>query len=274
MGWGDELMVTGRARVMQERDRRKVRVVYERPNRWFEAYDHNPRLAVPSEQGNFQILHPRVNGLRPYCTAKTPERWGWRKYQPPVGELYLTASERAFGAHYAGRILLEPHIKASASPNKQWGWVRWNKLAWLLTRRGLKVSQIGPAGVPVLEGIEFIDTPGLRHAAAVIATARAAVLPEGGLHHTAAVFGTPAVVIYGGFISPEVTGYAGQTALFAKSDEHPLGCGWRLPCRHCEQAMASIAPETVADELEKLLAERDAAERDSRNQTMVGAVAA
>ena len=253
MGWGDELMVTGHARVMQEKDPRKVRVEYERP-RWFPAYNHNPRLAVPEEYGNFQILRPRVNGLRPYCTNKTSDRWTWKAYQPPVGELYLTPQELAFGAKYAGRIIVEPHIKGAASPNKQWGWMKWNKLAWLLTQRGIRVTQIGAPGVALLEGVEYIETPGLRHAAAVIAKAKAVVVPEGGLHHTAAVFGVPAVVIYGGFISPEVTGYAGQVSLFVKDDKHPLGCGWRVPCEHCAKAMASITPEIVADKLEHLIA--------------------
>jgi ADP-heptose:LPS heptosyltransferase len=109
----------------------------------------------------------------------------------------------------------------------------------------------------MLEGVEFIETPTLRHAAAIVARARAVVVPEGGLHHTAAVFNVPAVVIYGGFISPAVTGYAGQVSLFANDEKHPLGCGWRTPCDHCAKAMASITPEIVANHLETLIANRD-----------------
>lgn len=253
MGWGDDIMVTGQARLMQADDPRKVRVLYEKPWRFPEAYQNNPRLAVPAEQGDFQILRPRQNGLRPYCRAKTAQQWTWRPYRPPVGELYFSAAERQFGERWAGRVLIEPHIKPGASPNKQWGWVRWNKLAWLLQRRGIPVTQLGGTGVPLLEGVEYIHTPTIRHAAAVVARAAGAVLPEGGLHHTAAVFDVPAVVIYGGFISPAVTGYEGQTALFVETVEHPLGCGYRQPCTHCAAAMASITPEAVADALERVL---------------------
>jgi hypothetical protein len=265
MGWGDEIMVTGQVRVLQQRDPRKVRVQYERP-RWFPAYDNNPRIATLEEQGDLQVLQPRSNGLRPYCTNKTAERWTWKAYEPPVGELYLTPRELAFGAQFAGRIIVEPHIKGAASPNKQWGWTRWNKLSWLLSERGFRVTQIGPAGTAMLEGVEFIETPTLRHAAAIVARARAVVVPEGGLHHTAAVFNVPAVVIYGGFISPAVTGYAGQVSLFVNDEKHPLGCGWRTPCDHCAKAMASITPEIVADHLEKSIA--------NRNQELARAVAA
>lgn len=249
MGWGDELMVTGQARVMQQRDPRKVRVVYEKP-RWFDAWDHNPRIARPDEKGDFQELRPRVNYLRPYMVAKTPERWSWKAWGPPVGEIYFTPEELAFGDRFPGRVILEPNIKIGASPNKQWGWVRWNKLAWLLQKRGHLVSQLGPVGTPMLEGAEHIVTGSMRLAAAVMARARAAVLPEGGLHHVAAAVGTPAVVIFGGFIAPAVTGYAGQVNLFAGEG---LGCGARMPCKHCADAMAQIAPEDVLDQLMGLL---------------------
>lgn len=254
MGWGDELMVTGEARVMQARDPRKVLVRYERP-RWHEAYAHNPRIAGQDEKGDFQELYARINGFRPYAVGKSAERWTWREYRPPPGELYFSAKERDFGLRYAGRIILEPHIKPGASPNKQWGWVKWNKLAWLMGRRGYQVSQLGASGIAVLEGAELIVTSGMRFAAAVMASARAAVLPEGGLHHVAAAVGVPAVVIFGGYISPGVTGYDSQVNLFRGGAEHPLGCGMRIPCGHCAQAMASITPEEVLAGLESVLTE-------------------
>lgn len=41
---------------------------------------------------------------------------------------------------------------------------------------------------------------------------------EGGIHHIAAAVGTPAVVICGGFIRPEWTGYDGQVAVTNRMD--------------------------------------------------------
>jgi ADP-heptose:LPS heptosyltransferase len=252
MGWGDELMVTGQVRVMQETDPRRVRVQYER-QRWHESWNHNPRIAGFDEQGDFQILRPRDDWRRPYTESKGPTQWRWKAWSPPRGELYLTNEERAFGERYAGRVIVEPNIKPGASPNKQWGWTRWNKLVWLLGHENIRVTQLGTGGIPELEGVEFIDTGSMRLAAAVIAQAKACVLPEGGLHHVAAVFRTPAVVIFGGYIAPSVTGYDDQVNLFAGGEEHPLGCGMRVPCKHCEAAMASISPETVAKHLMELI---------------------
>jgi hypothetical protein len=253
MGWGDELMVTGQVRVMQESDPRKVRIIYER-SRWHEAWNGNPRIARPEEKGDFQELRPRTDWLRPYCQEKRPDRWIWKPYQPPVGELYLSEEEMAFGERHAGRIILEPHLKPGASPNKQLGWVRWNKLAWLIREHlGLSVTQIGSGSVPVLDGAEHIGTKTMRHAAAVIARARAVVVPEGGLHHVAAAVEAPAVVIYGGYISPAVTGYRGQRPFFIGGERYPLGCGMRVPCEHCKAAMASIVPEAVFEQLTEIL---------------------
>lgn len=249
MGWGDELMLTGIARQMQKRDRRKVQITTP-SEKFHDAWLHNPRIAHPHERGSFQPLPRRPSGLRPYIVSKSVRQWRWRAWGQPVGELYLTAEEKAFGEAHAGRVILEPNIKAGASPNKQWGWVRWNKLAWMLQNAGHKVTQIGPVGTPMLEGAEHVVTASMRQAAAVMATARAAVLPEGGLHHVAAAVGTPAVVIFGGFIAPAVTGYTTQQNIFTGEG---LGCGMRLPCPHCLDCMEKIKPEDILDRLMELL---------------------
>lgn len=250
MGWGDECMVTGQARhLQQQRDPRKVRVVYEKP-RWHEAWDHNPRIAQRGEQGDFQELRPRSGWKRPYIADKSEKRWTWQRWGAewggcaPRGEIYFTPPELAFGDRYAGRVVLEPHLKHGASQNKAWGWTRWQDAADRLRAAGLPVSQVGQPGVKPLAGVEFIATSSARLAAAVIARAQACVLPEGALHHIAAAVATPAVVIFGCYISPEVTGYDGQVAFFRGQG---LGCGWRVPMKCCADAMASISPAEVAD---------------------------
>lgn len=253
MGFGDELMVTGHARAMQQKDPRKVRVIYEKITRWSELFDGNPRLARATDPGDFQDYHPRVHGLRPYCAAKSPTRWTWKAYQTPVGEVYLDGYERLFAAAHAGRVIIEPNVKRQASPNKDWGRDRWLVLIAEMRKAGIEPVQIGSLDTPRLNGAVFLETQNFRHACAVVSKARAVVTHEGGLHHAAAAFGTPAVVIYGGYISPAVTGYPYQTNLFMPTPEHPLGCGWRTPCTHCQKAMADITPQLVMAELLALL---------------------
>lgn len=252
MGWGDELMVAGQARVMQQRDPRKVRVVYERP-RWHEAWANNPRIAGLDEVGDFQRLVARDRGCRPYMADKSQTQWTWKPYQPQAGELYFSEAETAFGQKHARQVIVEPTLKAGASQNKQWPWEYWLNVVGWLERNGIQPVQLGTSDTRPISGARFIATHSMRYAAAVIARARAVVVPEGGMHHVAAATGTRAVVIFGGYISPAVTGYAQQRNLFVTDPAHPLGCGMRVPCPHCRAAMAAIAPQHVIEQLEALL---------------------
>lgn len=253
MGLGDDIMLSGQARVAQRTDQRKCRVTYKgKADRWSPIWDNNPRIARPGEAGDFQEVAARgMDNERPYHITHTKERWTFNlDFRAEVGELYFNDAEKAFGAKYPNRIIVEPHIKAGASPNKRYPWVSWNKIAWMAQESGLKVTQLGPVGTKLLDGAEHIITASFRQAAAVIANARAVVLPEGGPHHAAAALGVPGVVIMGGFTPVELTGYSIHRNLGASLGE---ACGWRLPCKHCEEWMRRITPETVFENLQEIL---------------------
>jgi ADP-heptose:LPS heptosyltransferase len=241
MGWGDEIMVTGIARRMQEQSPLRVRVLDKRGQpRWSEIWNGNPRLAPPDFRGRVQAL-TNGPGRRPYVARETPQRWVWREWICPVGEIHLDKRERDFAAAFAGRVILEPHLKSDASPNKDWGWARWTELAQRLIGWGHAVAQFGDPRTARLPGVDLIRCASFREACAVLAYARLAVLPEGGLHHAAAALHTPTIVIFGGYISPRQTGYAHQVNLFSGGTP----CGMRERCRHCEQAMHRIAVDAV-----------------------------
>lgn len=248
MGWGDEIMVTGVARRLQEKNPLRVRVLDKRGKaRWHEIWQGNPRIAPPDFAGPVQKV-TNGPGRRPYIERETKERWIWREWDCPVGEIYLTPKERAFGARYPDRLILEPTLKPRASLNKDWGWARWNTLVQQLLRRGYPVAQLGSSATPALPNVELIRTAGFREAAAVLAASRLAILPEGGLHHAAAALGVPAIVIFGGFISPEQTGYADHVNLYAGGKP----CGMRIPCQHCVEAMNAILPERILEQVTAL----------------------
>jgi hypothetical protein len=247
LGWGDELMVTGQVRELQAKDARRVRIIYERDERWHEAWDNNPRIARPGERGDFQEFRPRDNWRRPYIAYKTPAQWTWKPWSPPRGELYFTPEERAFGERFSDRVIIEPSIKLGASPNKDWGRKRWLELTRIAALNGIRLTQLSPIDKYCLPGVEWICTQSMRLAAAILARARLAVVHEGAMHHACAALGTPAIVIYGGYIGPDVTGYEGQRAFFVKTPGWPLGCGMWVPCKHCAEAMQSITPQMVLD---------------------------
>lgn len=244
MGWGDELMAAGEAREAFLRTGKKVQIVDAAGRaRTHEAWRENPYVLQPKERAPSSGVFILRNGpnARPYIQAKSDQRWTWRDYRPIPGDLFFTADEVSFAAALDLDVVVEPWLKSSASPNKAWGRERWERLVRLLRSAGREPVQLGPKGTPVLAGARLVETKNFRYACAALSKARAAILPEGGLHHAAAALRIPAVVIYGGYISPRQTGYDGQVSFFV--GEEP--CGMRVKCRHCEEAMSKIAPEAV-----------------------------
>jgi hypothetical protein len=63
-----------------------------------------------------------------------------------------------------------------------------------------------------------IKTKGFRHALAVPQNASLYIGPEGGLHHAVASVGVAAVVLFGDFIPPAVTGYSHHANLTGGGD--------------------------------------------------------
>lgn len=250
MGLGDELLVTGIVKRAQRADSRRVRVLdrYGAP-RWHPLWDGNPRIAKPAESGDFQKI---VNGSgeRAYIEGKTAQRWTWRACDNEPGEIYLTAREQQLAAALRPEIVIEPTIKERASPNKQWPRESWKRFAEMAMAEGYRLTQLGPQGARVLPGVRWVRTDDYRLAAAVLSAAKLYVGHEGYLHHCAAAFGVPAIVIRGAFISPGVTGYAGQRDFF---EGEGLGCGSRLPCQCCAAAMARIEPEAVFEAMREML---------------------
>jgi hypothetical protein len=247
MGWGDEIIASGQARLLQLVDPRKVAVYgHNGEQRWHPAWENNPRIAKPGET-NTQILR---NGpsLRPYIKAKEDTRWIWREWECPRGELYLSDHEKALAELHSGFIIVEPNLKLRASPNKNWGWDNWIKFMQIAPEG---IAQLGPPGTKSLPGAYRIQTDDFREAVAVLSKARAYVGHEGGMHHAAAALGIPAVVIFGGFISPLQTGYKEHRNLYAGGKP----CGMRVKCPHCEKAMRDISPEDVLENLLMVLGE-------------------
>lgn len=253
MGLGDELMVTGRARVLQQTDSRKCLVTYQGKPKWSQwgvVWENNPRIVKDGEVGDFQELPARdMANNRPYHLGKSLERWTYNlDFRPDVGELYFNAEELVFQAQSHPQIVIEPSIKPGASPNKQWG--QWQAFADLAKRSGVKLTQLGGAGTKRLNDVPIIWTPTFRLACAALSRARGYVGNEGGLHHAAAALGIRGVVIFGGFTPVELTGYPMHRNIGASLGE---ACGMRVPCPHCAQWMASITPKRVLEELMEVL---------------------
>jgi ADP-heptose:LPS heptosyltransferase len=195
-----------------------------------------------------------VNGpnARPYIAGKSPEKWTWRAYKPIPADIVFTYEEQVFAEPYRGMIMLEPTVKNVGHHNKDWGPINWQQLDSKLHSMGAgyRTVQCGPQGTRWLLHTEPVITDTFRKACAILSVCRAFVGAEGGLMHAAAAVKVPAVIIFGGFISPQVTGYAQNRNLFTGTG---LGCGMRIDCSHCHTAMARITPNEVLANLKEIL---------------------
>lgn len=252
MGYGDEIMASGQALAEHKRTGKRVKILGVDGRPRFDLLWHGlPWIAQPHETGDFVTVR---NGpqCRPYIEypfgRDIGQRWTKWRARDHLGAIALTGAERAFAQGAVGRLgrffVIEPSLDPKGNPNKQWGAANWAELAGLMVAGGLKVVQMGAQEPAQLApGVTYVATRSFRQAASVLARAAGAVLPEGGLHHAAAVLGVPAVVLFGGHIDPMTTGYDGHVNLADQGAGSPCG-RWR-PCRHCADAWLRLAPAEV-----------------------------
>lgn len=237
MGIGDALMAAGEARRAAETYGCPVAIL-DRNGKpyWDDVWAYCPDVLRPQLWREGLPAITNAGWCRPYIDytgfTKQSPRWTWLPYRPIPARVVLPPDLLEWAEQYRGRVVIEPRIKPGASPNKKWG--GWKELQQLR---------------PDVLWLEMPQLPTFGHALAVLSVASAAVLPEGGLHHGAAAVGLPAVVIFGGYISPDVTGYDSHINLFTGGE----ACGNRGPCRHCEKAMSQISPAQVVAALDSIL---------------------
>jgi ADP-heptose:LPS heptosyltransferase len=253
MGMGDELMALGMAKELHKTTGKKVCIVDAagRPRK-HELFENIPFV----HQGitpQVSILKAHSGSGRPYFSELGPDGFKFKQFKPTPGVFAFSPNDIAFAEKLPRpTVILEPNIKNAISvDNKDWGFERWEELAAMCKNAGIPVHQIGqnPHPARMLTHATYLHTPTFKIAAAVLARTKAAVLPEGGLHHAAAALGIRAVVIYGGFISPAQTGYDLHINLFTGGEP----CGSRKSCQHCRDSMAKITPAEVFEHLKTLL---------------------
>lgn len=255
MGIGDQILATGMARGAQDRGKRIAfgdgkKIRWDKNSR--EIFRKNKNIAIPGteHQSDVEWIH-FYTGNRLYNTQGAG-KWNWNmEFRPTPGEIIFDKEEIDFSRRIRpGFILIEPNVPwyKSVAPNKDWGREKYQATAKELQSRGYEVAQFN-FGQVRLGGVRVITVSSFREAAIALTRSRMAILPEGGLHHGAAAVGTRAVVLFGGFIPPVVTGYSSHTNLNGGFE----ACGSLTKCSHCRAAMEAISVETVVNAAEEIL---------------------
>jgi hypothetical protein len=258
MGLGDNLMATGMAKGAAQRGKRIAfgngsNILWDQHSA--SIFQGNLNIAAPgSERDSDLEWVPFYKGNRIYNDHdKINQKWIWNyDFKAIPGEVFFTDEELSF-AKKIGKdfIIIEPHVPTykGCAPNKTWPLQRYANTVDLLKRKGFNVQQFHHNAAP-LPGVGTTSAPSFRHALAVLARAALYIGPEGGLHHGAAAVGIPAVVIFGGFIPPSVTGYDTHINLTGGATDF---CGSLTSCSHCQSAMEAIKSKHVYHAAKEIL---------------------
>ena len=150
------------------------------------------------------------------------------------------------------RILIEPSIKATvSSTNKQWPIKYFTKLIKLLnTKFEVDIPIWAKNLIPNNIIKSYFSSLDLLSSFQKINDYDLVITPEGGLHHIVSATKTPAIVIFGGFIAPDITGYVNHVNIgfksnFSKDRMHLDACGSLNECEHCKMIMEKIKPNLL-----------------------------
>lgn len=253
MGYGDEIMASGVAQRVFDADPSMPVAICDRIGypRWHELWYGNPVIATPQHIAQGKAYHVINNGVgcRPYIqypfTAQRGMQFTDWQARDHVGRIYLTDDELAFGrmvrAQVGPFVMVEPDVKRESTPNKNWGREKFQSVIAAIP--GLTFVRAHGREAEPLPGVHSVQTRTFRESCGILAASDGLLGTEGGMHHAAAALGKPAVVIFGGFISPRTTGYATHVNIADRGPCSP--CGRWMPCDHCQKAMALITVDRV-----------------------------
>ena len=146
MGYGDDIMITGYAKVLKQKHP-NYQIVAGNKKRGFVVdsviFNNNPNISRVSELKNMQTIWiDSYSGHRPYFINETSERYYWNEnHKVAIGELYFSIEEKDFAKNiisnakkwwndnnnksYKKIIFIEPSriktLKSNAFENRSWG---------------------------------------------------------------------------------------------------------------------------------------------------------
>ena len=283
MGLGDDLMIT--EFVEQEKKKHpnkqivignlKEKIIYDSL-----IYKNNPNITPINKVNRDKPIHfiNYHNRNRPYIDYHNSNNnnWKWNmKFSPVPGKLYLEENEKT----KANKILNEAkdywnkknssNFKAiiffesistkiensfyfNKMKNKDWGEHNWKELIYKLKKDYL-IIQSKHEKSKKYEGVYYspIDFD-FRTACAIMNKCELFLGPEGGFGHAAAALEKKAVVYFGGWIHPKVTGYKSHENIYFDHPKSPCGSVGYI-CDHCEEARKSINVDYIYDKVISIL---------------------
>lgn len=281
MGLGDDIMITYLAKLEKEKfpDRQIVIGDFSKKVAYHSIiYENNPNITDPriidrSKPIHYIDYHP---GNRPYVDREksTADNWFWNyNFAPKPGNLYFSLFEKNEAKkilkdaiffwkknnlkNFKGIIFLESSSSkfndkqfSKKHLNKDWSYDNWLNLSKKLTKDYLVIQSIHKETKKLPD--VFYCKKNFRISCAVINEVNLYVGPEGGFGHAAAALNKKAVIYFGGWIHPKITGYNFHNNIYVDINGSPCGSMTYL-CEHCNESRNRITPEFFFKEIKKEL---------------------
>ena len=263
-GLGDALFVSTVAREIKKLSP-KTRVTVE--THWAALFHNNPsvdavfpignRIRSDSVKVSYEEPWPpeRRHVLEIVCTRLGLPPPALRTYYYPRADERLRARQTCPPSSRP-LVVVHPFSGFFAARSKQWDFAHWQRFLELLPPEieTVRFAGVEEPATPTerVRHREMVDVD-LRLCAATLANADAFVGQESGLAHLATALGVPSVVVFTGFVPPDVFGYPQNTNLVPDLPYAP--CWEKDGCPPCQAKICTraIAPETVLEALLDLL---------------------
>ncbi len=280
MGLGDDLMVTGFVEKEKKKHPEKQIVIGNLKEKIIYdslIYQNNPNITPINKVDRNKPIHfiNYHNRNRPYVDYQKSNNnnWKWNmNFTPIPGKLYLSDDEKTKAinilndakvnwkknnnSEFKAIIFFESTSTKiddtfyyNKMKNKDWGESNWKELISKLKNDYL-IVQSKHEKSKKYDGVYYspIDFD-FRVACAIINESNLFLGPEGGFGHAAAALGKKAVLYFGGWIHPKVTGYNFHENIYFEHPKSPCGSVGSI-CAHCEEARKFI---TVSDVYGKII---------------------
>jgi hypothetical protein len=268
-GIGDELLCSCIMHELRHRNHRNVWLMTSHPD----LFRHNPdsgQLLPPdlrylglAKRIGADVVEPRYTCRVSDDRDASPPRHVLRIMLATAGVrgradlrpyLYLTDEERSAAAWATDSLIVQSSGQGAIFHNrlKEYPLARFQAVIDTVHRL-LPVIQVGHRDDPLLRNVkDFRGKTSLRETAAALSRSRLFLGTEGGLMHVARAVDCRAVIIFGGRLWPEQTGYICNENIAMRPSCAPCW-GWKV-CDFDHVCMQDIAPAMVVKAVERALA--------------------
>ena len=275
MGYGDEIMTTGYVKEIKKKYPNH-QIVIGSPQKkliyYSDIFKNNPNITI----ANKFDLRKKVVWVesfprnRPYILSKNEKQIIWNmKHRSIKGEFYFDKKEKTFANNIIQKFLKnwndnnskkfkkiifietsrKAKIKKHGLKNRDWGIENWIKFVDKYKKDYLFLQSIHKDS-KIIKNIYSFKSD-FRQACAVMSHCDIFLGWEGGFVQAAAALDKKALVLFGGWAHPSVTGYNFHKNIYIDIDKSP--CGMLDDCEHCKKCRKLMNLELVCSKFEEII---------------------